>query len=292
MKAFSGLHPWVLAVYFLAVLAAAMFIPNPIISGCALLGGVLYCGTLCHTGEIIRDIGFYIPLAVLIVVTNPLFSHNGMTPLFFMNGNAVTFEAICAGIGIAITLIAALLWCKALNRTLTQDGLMLIMGAAPKLALVVTMAMRYVPMLKRRAEEMRKAQKCLGKFSQDSYADRVRSGANVFFALITWSLESSVETAAAMRARGYGQSRRTVFHTYRFTVRDAVLLACILLLAALVIWAKFCGGIDFYYYPAIVLKMPETVDILAYAAFAVLSFLPFVYEMTERLLWKYYRSKI
>ena len=139
---------------------------------------------------------------------------------------------------------------------------------------------------------MRKAQKCLGKFSQDSYADRVRSGANVFFALITWSLESSVETAAAMRARGYGQSRRTVFHTYRFTVRDAVLLACILLLAALVIWAKFCGGIDFYYYPAIVLKMPETVDILAYAAFAVLSFLPFVYEITERLLWKYYRSKI
>ena len=83
MKGFSCLNPRVLTAYFLSVLLISMFIWNPVIQIISLLGGLLFLSTLTNVKEFISDIGFYIILFMLITVTNPLFSHNGETPLFF-----------------------------------------------------------------------------------------------------------------------------------------------------------------------------------------------------------------
>lgn len=93
MKAFSAVHPAVLLFYFLSVLAVAMFSGNPVLSVTALLGGILFCAMLQKKSDVPGDLGFYIPLFLLVAITNPLFSHNGVTPLFFLNGNPVTMEA-------------------------------------------------------------------------------------------------------------------------------------------------------------------------------------------------------
>ena len=53
---------------------------------------------LVRKKAILSDMGFYLPLFLLVAVTNPLFSHNGVTPLFFMNGNPVTLEAVVYGV--------------------------------------------------------------------------------------------------------------------------------------------------------------------------------------------------
>lgn len=44
-------------------------------------------------------IAFYVSMFLLVAVTNPLFSHNGVTPLFYLNGNPVTLEAFVYGAG-------------------------------------------------------------------------------------------------------------------------------------------------------------------------------------------------
>lgn len=67
--------------------------------------------------------------------------------------------------------------------------------------------------------------------------------------LMGWTLEDSLETANAMRARGWGAApRRTSYVRYRFTMADAVALAALVIAggccAALV--ATAAGGFQFY----------------------------------------------
>lgn len=163
MKAFSSMHPFVLMIYFVSVLITAMFINNPIIQLSALLGGIAFCGMLTTAKQKLSDIAFYIPLFILISITNPLFSHNGETPLFFMNGNAVTLEAIAYGVFIAVMVIGVMLWCKCYSIIMTSDRFLYLFGRVlPKPAIVMSTALRYIPMLKRQSEKSEKGTKGYG----------------------------------------------------------------------------------------------------------------------------------
>lgn len=110
--------------------------------------------------------------------------------------------------------------------------------------------------------------------------------------LITWSLENAVDTAASMKARGYGVKGRTSFSLFRFRAEDGALLGAIAALCALVFLGFGGGRLDFHYYPYI---SPLTFDFtawLGYAAALLLFFLPFAIEIKENLQWKYLRSRI
>lgn len=87
---------------------------------------------------------------LLVAVTNPLFSHNGVTPLFYLNGNPVTLEAFVYGAAIAVMVVGVMLWCRCYSAVMTSDKFLYLFGRAiPKLALVLSMALRFIPMFKR-----------------------------------------------------------------------------------------------------------------------------------------------
>ncbi len=293
MKAFSKFHPVVLIIYFVSVIGTAMFLAHPVFEAIALTGAILFCFVITKKQDKLSDLKFYIPLFLLIAITNPLFSHNGVTPLFFMNGNAVTLEAILYGIDIAVMLVSVMLWCKAYSIIMTSDKFVYLFGRIiPKLSLVLSMALRYVPMLKRQAKKVSCAQKAMGLYSSKSIADRVKFAVRVFSALVGWSLENAVETGRAMKARGYGLRGRTNYSNYYFLKTDALLLAvCISAFAAVVI-GRICGCGNFSFYPRITEIGLSGIDICMYSAFAVMAFLPFIIEIEEVIRWKYYRSKI
>lgn len=293
MNAFKKFHPLSLMTYFLCMMLISMFLQHPIISALALLGGIAYCITLTSRQEKISDIKFYIPLFLLITVTNPLFSHNGATPLFFMNGNAVTLEAIICGADMAVMLTAVILWCKAYSFVFTTDKFIYLFGRAiPKLSLVLSMALRYIPMLKRQAKKVRKAQKAMGFYTSKSYADRFRLSMRVYSSLVGWSLENAVETSKSMRARGYGAKRRTSYHSFRFKVADLAVILLSLLSVTAVIIGSAIGMLRFFYYPKITDIDFSPFAVVCYAVFAAAAFLPFILETVENIKWKYYRSKI
>ena len=104
MKAFANYHPAVLLLYFLSVLLVGMFVTNPVLQLTMLLGAVLFYLMLPHRSG---GAGFYVPMFLLVAVTNPLFSHNGVTPLFYLNGNPVTLEAFVYGAAIAVMVVQA-----------------------------------------------------------------------------------------------------------------------------------------------------------------------------------------
>ena len=94
----------------------------------ALCGAILFSAALSRRRERLSDIAFYIPLFLLVTVTNPLFSHNGQTPLFFLNGNAVTLEALFYGVGLAVAVCGVMLWCKCFGKIMTADKTLYLFG--------------------------------------------------------------------------------------------------------------------------------------------------------------------
>lgn len=293
MKAFERYHPFVLFVYFLAVLVTAMFVQNPVLQLLALTGGVLFSVMLLNGRELLSQLIFYIPLFLLIALTNPLFSHNGRTPLFFLNGNPVTLEAVLYGSAIAVMLIAVLLWCKCFSLIMTSDKFLYLFGKViPKLSLVLTLALRFVPLLQKQMRRVSAAQKSMGLYASQSWFERIRSALRIMSAMITWSLENAVETASTMRARGYGGRRRSQFALFRFQLSDGILLGGIVTLLFGVLWCVVNGAAAFSYYPGLSRLRTDPEAWILYGLYGVLALLPFFIECKERIQWRYYRSKI
>ena len=230
---------------------------------------------------------------LLITIINPLFSHNGVTPLFFMNGNPVTMEAIIYGMDIALMLMAVIYWCKCYSLIMTTDKFLYLFGKAiPKLSLVLSMALRFIPLFKEKLHEIRNVQSSIGLYDRKGFVNKITSELKVFSALITWSLENSVETASSMKARGYGLKGRTHFSMYKFRSRDFMYLLAIEIFFGIVIVGMAMGVTNFSFYPEISNFNFGISQVIVYISFALLSFIPFVSEVWEVIVWKYSVSKI
>lgn len=293
MKAFSKTHPFVLITYFLSVLLVTMFVNNPVVQIIALFGSVAFCATLTTAKEKLSDIKFYLPLLFLIAVTNPIFSHNGETPLFFMNGNAVTLEAIIYGVVIAVMIISVMLWCKCYSYIMTSDKFLYLFGKAiPRLSLVVSAALRLIPTLKRQAKKVNDAQKAMGFYTSESYFDKLRFSMRVFSVLVGWSLENAVETSKAMKARGFELKHHTSYSNYRFHKSDIIFLITLVLLMAITLIGVAMGYTTFNYYPKITQLSLSCGAAATYTAFFAVAFIPFFIEVEEKIRWSCYKSKI
>ena len=293
LKSFATIHPAVLMVYFLSEIVISMFSTNPIILGVGLVGGLLFFLMIQDIKVFLKDLTFYIPMFLLITIINPLFSHNGVTPLFFMNGNPVTMEAIIYGMDIALMLMAVIYWCKCYSLIMTTDKSLYLFGKAiPKLSLVLSMSLRFIPLFKEKLHEIRNVQSSIGLYDRKGFVNKIASELKVFSALITWSLENSVETASSMKARGYGLKGRTHFSMYKFRSRDFMYLLAIVIFFGIVIVGMAMGVTDFSFYPEISNFNFGISQIIVYISFALLSFIPFVSEVWEVIVWKYSVSKI
>lgn len=293
MRIFENHHPAVLMVYFISVLLISMFVSNPILQLTALLGGILFCVILQNRSSSVGNLWFYLPLFLMIAVTNPIFSHNGVTPLFFLRGTAVTLEAFICGVFVAVMVIGVVLWCKCCSEIMSSDKFLYLFGKAiPKLSLVLSMALRFIPMFKRRMHRVSRAQKAMGLYSSKSFIDKIKSYMRIFMSMISWSLENAMETSASMKARGYGIKGRTNFSLFRFCKNDIVLLSVCIILLGITITGVATGETAFYYYPEISELSFSAYALTVYVSFGILSFLPCIIEVKEMFKWKYYISKI
>ena len=293
MKAFANFHPLVLFVYFIGAMLLTMLTVNPVLLLLSFLGAYSFACALETPRALLKSLGFYLPVFLLIAVTNPLFVHKGMTILFYLNDNPVTLEAMLYGAASAGMIVSVMYWCRCYNAVMTSDKFLYLFGrVAPKFSLVLSMAIRFVPLFSAQAKRISRTQKTLGLYATDSMLDRLRSMIRVFSSIITWSLENAVDTAASMRARGYGLEGRTSFSIYRFTVRDGVMLSVTLGLFAVSIGEIIAGPLEVVFYPRIVVQPLSPVTLLGYIAAGVVLILPCLNEIREGLLWKYYRSGI
>lgn len=293
MKAFSQFHPIVSAVYFAVVIITVMLVSDPVLQAEALLGGALFAGMQFPARRNLKRALYYCVFALIIVVTNPLFSHNGATVLFSVGRFSVSLEAFFYGGGMAALMIGVIVWCELLSVVITDEKFMYLLGRVlPKLSLVLSYTIRLVPVIVRRIRRVSGAQKTMGLYSEDSRLNRIRSRGEVLRTVVTWSLESSVDTSLSMSARGYGLRGRTTFSRFRFGGKDAALLALTAALAAVVFIGAAKGAVGITYYPTVDFGGFNGRSLPVYLAFFCLTLTPFAVECKEEIKWKYCVSKI
>ncbi|MGI6005101.1 MAG: energy-coupling factor transporter transmembrane component T [Christensenellales bacterium] len=293
MKTFASYHPAVLAAYFIGVLLISMFSLNPVAVALSLAGGILFFAAVSRAREFFGSLAFYACLFMLIALTNPLFNDGGVTPLFFLNGRPVTCEAIAYGMAASGMLISVMFWCKCCTLVMTPDKFVYLFGKViPKLSLVLSMALRFIPMMKRQAGRIRAAQKSLGLYTDGRLTARLAGEMRVFGALLCWALENAVETADAMKARGYGLKGRSHFSLFVFRKRDVALLAVTAGIFVLALIGMHAGALRFAYYPAVTRLPAGPLSLLTYGLLALWMLMPFIMESEEFLRWKYLRSRI
>ena len=98
MRSFENANPLALAVYFFAVSGISMFCMNPLLLFLSLTGAVLYYFVRSGRKRMKSHL-WSLGLFLVLVVLNPLVSHNGVTVLFVLNHNPVTLEAAVYGYG-------------------------------------------------------------------------------------------------------------------------------------------------------------------------------------------------
>ncbi len=283
---FSKYHPAVLFVYFMSVLLICMFTSNPVLAVLALLGCVAFLA-VSPGRKRVRSAVWYVALFLLISFANPLFSHNGATPLFFLNGNAVTLEALCYGMMMGVTLVAVLLWCSAYSRVMNMEGFLYLFGKAiPQIALMLSMAIAFIPRFIRHMRRVSAAQKSMGMYLDDGYVGKVKGAMRVFQATVAWSVENSIETSMSMKARGYGMSKkRTSYTLFKFRQSDVQLMVLICVLLCMTLVGIASGEMSFNFYPRVSNVNLSPCAIMTYVSFGVLIFLPAVVEVKEKLTW-------
>ena len=232
---FGSCHPAVNFLYFVLVIAFSMCLTHPVCLLLSVCGAVIYHAVLLGSRSLRKSAVWMVPMAVLAAVINPAFTHQGVTILAYLpSGNPLTLESMLYGLASAALLSATLLWFTCYNAVMTSDKFIYLFGRViPALSLVLSMTMRFVPRFRTQLHTVAQAQKYMGRDTENgSLLRRTKNAMKVFSIMVTWSLESAIETADSMKSRGYGEKGRTAFSIYRMDDRDRSLL----------VWFIFCGA--------------------------------------------------
>lgn len=292
MRSFSEFDPVAVTVWFFSVVGVAMFCGHPLIMALSLAGAVLFF-TVRNGTRHGRSHLFFALLFAVLALANPLISHNGATVLFVLNDRPVTLEALLYGVNSAAMIVGVLYWFRSFTQIMTSEKILCVAGTlSPKLALVLSMALRAVPMFARRARQVSDAQKAMGLYSEDNIIDDVRGRMRVFSIISTWALENGIITADSMSARGYGTGRRTQLRRFRFTAADGVFTAITLGLLGVVAAAVATDSLAFEFYPRIDISVTGALGICGVIAYGALVLLPVFIETEVSLRWKYLQSKV
>jgi len=292
MNILSDVNPIAAFLWLMMTAGIAMFCFNPLLLLFSILGGLFYF-VVRNPETRLKDHIPYLLLFIASALLNPLFSHNGATVLFVLNHNPVTLEAFYYGLLLGGMILSVLYWFRSFQQIMSSDKLLYVFGSAlPKLTLMLSIALRYIPMLRNQSRKIRDAQTALGLFSEENIVDKLRGEIRIFSVLVTWALENGIITADSMAARGYGIGRRTRFALFHFRMNDAIMCFACLLLGGITISGIAQGMLGCSFYP--IFRMPDagTYGTIAYIAYALLAFAPGLLEVEERIRWKLLQSKI
>lgn len=281
-SSFGKFHPWVILAYLTMVLMITMCSRHPAMILLSFVSSFGYSVYLLGWKVWKRTVACGLSIAVFAVLLMPLFYHNGITPLFYVNGLAVTKECVVYGGMMTAMLLSALQWFFVWDKLLREDQILYLIGRVmPRLALLITMSLRFVPLLVRRMWEIRESQTGLGdRQGRHSFRDAMRD----LSVLLSWSLEDSIETSIAMESRGYGLKRRSSFHLFHWRSRDGIALLLMSVLFFPVIVQLWAGAMSVSYFPAIRLDQNIWHLFLCGIPYLLLAFAPLFYDSIQQIV--------
>ena len=292
--AFSDYHPAVGFLFFALVGLFTMCWLHPADLLITLTGALLWHSRLRGGKAVCRSMLVLLPLMLLTAVLNGLFSRVGTTVLLTLpSGRPLMLEALLYGAAAGVMLGAVLQWFACYHRVMTSDKFLYLFGRiVPALSLIVCMTLRFVPVLRTRTRAAVEAQRCLGRdFRQGGWSERLRGAVAVLSILITWTMESAMETADSMKGRGYGLPGRASFSVYRFESRDRWMLLWLLFCGGALCAAWLSGAMAWQYYPTLHCGAVTPLTVLFHLVYLALCLTPWAADVWEKMEWKRERGE-
>jgi len=197
------------------------------------------------------------PLLIVLLVTgilNVFFTKGAGEPLLSFGIIEVYEEGLWRGLLMAIRVVllvagASLLLTYTTSPIQLTDGLESLLSPLKavrlpvhEFAMMMTIALRFIPTLIEETQKIMKAQKARGAdFSSGGLMRRAKTLLPVLIPLFVASFQHAMDLATAMECRCYhGGDGRTKYHVLRFGFRDAVLfLGLCAVLAAVIVANRF-----------------------------------------------------
>ena len=265
-SAFSKSHPVLNFLFFGSVVAFGMVFFHPVFLGISFVAALAYSVRL-RGRSTLRLCRFMLPTLLIVVFIGAAFNHYGVTTLYVLsNGNRITLEAIVHSFATGGMVLSVFLWFTCYDAVVTSDKFLHVFGRVfPTGALLVSMTLRFIPLLTRRMHKIFEGQKGIGSGN----GGKLRNGLHALSILVTWSLEDAVDVSDSMKSRGYGLRGRTSYTRFIWTRRDLFLCGFVLLMDALTVAGVAVGQTRAMYNPG----------------YALLCFMPLILDLTEEHKW-------
>lgn len=283
----TRLHPLVLIIFIIGVIALTMLSTHPLSICISLLMAMITLVRFIGVKTTCKRMLYLLPFYLIIALCNPLFVHQGVTILFYVNDNPITKEAIIYGFVFSLMMYAIILWCQVMKVILDSDKILYLFSKTlPLVALMMSMTLRFIPKFHHQLHMILDAQRLLGNdIHSGSILHRIRSSLAICSMLITWAFETSVDTANSMNARGYGLRGRTSYSTFTLTRKDKWILAFQIMLLIICLITYMEGAGYFYYYPMLMDMSFMVKDIIYFSSFCLFCGSAFLYECKEVQIW-------
>ncbi len=274
---FETLHPSVVLVYLVGVMGLGLCTLHPIYLGLMSLCALVVNIWLRGIGRTARTLMHALVLCCLVTALNALFNHSGATELAVLFGNPLTMEALVYGLVSSLMLLTMWLWCAVWQVWMTNERFLYLFGnLAPTLSLMLSMVFSLIPQSGKKLSQIRLCQRA-------HHADRKKQRGLLIrqiSSLLVMDMEDSMQTADAMRCKGYGVGRRTAFSLFRFTKRDAIWLIAGLVLLITAVPGVVLANRGLVFYPW--LFWPAALPVCL-AGLALLALLPLLVQGKEWL---------
>jgi energy-coupling factor transport system permease protein len=285
---FERFHPLVAFLFYAGALVLIILMLHPIFLSIGFL--VILAVNFVH--DRLKGIRSWLLLLIstvlLIMLMNPLFNERGRHVLFELGQHRITLEALVYGGMNAISIIGIIALFVSYNVVMKPNKLLFLFSKfLPQFAILLMLTLRFIPLMKRRLEEISVIQQSKGiSVSQGNRKTRAKIGMLYVQTLLTYSLEEAIQTADSMKARGYGQGTRSSYDYFRFRTTDAMAIVYLLASFVGILYGRFSGFGFLTIYPLMEswqLSLMDASTLVFYLLF--LSF-PLFVEVGAMLRWR------
>lgn len=291
MSGWASYHPLTTFIYYTGVIVLVMLHLHPVFLMAACAGLILLHWVQDRARELRRWLVPLLIMAGIIVFLNPFLSTRGTHILFYFRYNPVTLEGVVYGVTFALSLLCVLIVFVSLNKVMTANKWFFLFGKfVPQVTLLLILAIRFVPMLQRRIREIQTVQQMRGvSVTVGSLKQRAKSGMLFLQVLLTWSLEETLTTADAMKARGFGVGKRSTYFPYKMEGRDWAVCTVLGIWLVVCLIGYFHGYGVLTIYPELGAIGLTVTDWGVLTAFLLFITMPLMIEGSESWRWHYSR---
>ena len=268
---FHSARAGVTTAFCLALALVPMLYDSPLVLAGGLVAATL-AGLAAGVGsELARAARLAVPLALLIVIINPLVYREGET-LLIRGGEVlgyrieITLEAIAYGGAAGLRLFVLALAFALFSACVDPDDLLrLVRRVSYRSALTASLATRLAPVLARDALRMSDAARC---------RPEPPARAAVARATLAGALDRAVEVAAALELRGYASAQRPPRYAAPWSRHDMRVALAAGAIALVAVATRLAGAGGFEAYPALEVAAAAA-DVVALVLLPLLALAPF-----------------